>query len=85
VEDRAKLRVWEVGRLPHNPWNLGYTLEQLDHNRPLRSISISMVGFGSRLTLTPSLEMVTPRTSQIGRYRELVSLVHLPEVLWVFL
>jgi hypothetical protein len=32
----------------------------------LRSISTSMVGFGSRLTLMPSLGIISPRTSRIG-------------------
>jgi len=65
----VKLRVRKMGRLQsdgmnrliRNLRNLGYTLEYLDYKRPLRSISISMVGFGSPPNLTPSLEKTCSR------------------------
>jgi len=92
MDGRVKLRIWKMGKLPsdrmalliRNLWNRGYTLEHLDCKRPLRSISISTVGFGSRLTLTPSLEMVIPNCSRNGRCRGLVSPSRLPEVYRVF-
>ena len=82
MKDRANPGVRVLAKLPndnrngliHNLWNPVYVQKSPDRpNTPSRSISMSITGFGSRVTLTSSSGVPIPKTSLIGSHKGLIS------------
>ena len=82
MKDRANPGVRVLAKLPNdnknglipNLWNPVYAQKSPDRpNTPSRSISMSITGFGSRVTLTSNSGVPIPKTSLIGSHKGLIS------------